>query len=187
MSKDLRVRITKQLIQDKFFQLLQEKPLNKITVKAICDEAKINRSTFYKYFADPYDLIEKVEAELLQKTSEFFKISPNLNITETVLFVLDVVMKHKEIYKTILSENGDPHFIDRMLGGIYTAKISSMENLFPNLSDAQKEWLFRFITYGSTNIIISWIKSNFNMPATAVAAFIDEMNSIILEGVKKRF
>lgn len=37
-----------RVILDVFTRLLEEKNIEKITVKEICEEAHINRSTFYK-------------------------------------------------------------------------------------------------------------------------------------------
>ncbi len=42
-------------------------PLEKIKVTALCDEALINKSTFYKYYADIYALSEMLEQEVFQK------------------------------------------------------------------------------------------------------------------------
>lgn len=41
-----------------------KKPVNKITVREICERAQINRSTFYAHYMDVYDLFEKVEAHM---------------------------------------------------------------------------------------------------------------------------
>ena len=57
--KDARVQKTRNNIHQVFFKLLKEKPISRITVSEICQQCQINRSTFYKHYADPYDLLEK--------------------------------------------------------------------------------------------------------------------------------
>lgn len=42
----------KQAIIDAFWELLEEKPLSKITVKDIVERCQINRNTFYYHFRD---------------------------------------------------------------------------------------------------------------------------------------
>ena len=49
---------TKNFISEIFTQLLDEKPINKITVKDIADRCGINRNTFYYHFRDIPDLCE---------------------------------------------------------------------------------------------------------------------------------
>ena len=47
MKTDPRVRYTRMIIQTAFSELLQQKPVNRITVREVCDKAEINRSTFF--------------------------------------------------------------------------------------------------------------------------------------------
>ena len=54
MKTDARVRFTRKIIQETFLDLLKDKPISKITVKEICDKAKINRGTFYKHYQDSH-------------------------------------------------------------------------------------------------------------------------------------
>ena len=58
MKTDPRTRYTRQIITTAFWQLLRQKPMEKITVKEVCDLAQINRGTFYRHFRDCYDLME---------------------------------------------------------------------------------------------------------------------------------
>ena len=60
---DLRIKKSKQAIVDAFLTLRARKPLEKITVKELCAEACINKSTFYAHYADIYDLSESMEKE----------------------------------------------------------------------------------------------------------------------------
>ena len=65
---------TRKAIIEAFVKLLNERPLNKITIKDIVEECGINRNTFYYHFRDVPDLIEAIvheETELVisQNTS----------------------------------------------------------------------------------------------------------------------
>jgi len=60
---DRRTLYTQSVIKDAFIKLLQRKHIGKITVTEICKLAEINRATFYIHYHDPYDLMEKLEAE----------------------------------------------------------------------------------------------------------------------------
>ena len=61
VKMDSRVRYTKKAIAGAFLERLEEKPVNRITVREVCDGAGINRSTFYKYYHDCFDLMEQLE------------------------------------------------------------------------------------------------------------------------------
>jgi len=53
---DLRVEKTKGSIVNAFLSLRARKPLEKITVKELCQLARINKSTFYTHYSDIFAL-----------------------------------------------------------------------------------------------------------------------------------
>ena len=62
---DLRIEKTRQSIVNAFIALRSGKPLEKITVKELCEKAQINKSTFYFHYADIYDLSDSLETEIV--------------------------------------------------------------------------------------------------------------------------
>lgn len=50
------LQLTKKAIVNSFIKLLNEKPLDKITVKNIAEDCGINRNTFYYHFSDIREL-----------------------------------------------------------------------------------------------------------------------------------
>ena len=52
---DLRIKKTYKALDEAFTKLLSEKRYEKISVAALCDEAMIRRTTFYKHFRDKDD------------------------------------------------------------------------------------------------------------------------------------
>ena len=66
MGNDHRTRVTKILIRKAFTDLLKKKPIQSISIKELCEAAQINRGTFYTHYADIYDLLEKMEEEMME-------------------------------------------------------------------------------------------------------------------------
>lgn len=66
MGSDARVRYTKHAIRTSLIQLLRKKPLNRVTVKELCELSEINRATFYKHYRDAYDLLDQLEKTFLE-------------------------------------------------------------------------------------------------------------------------
>ena len=62
-KNDLRIQKTEQAIRNAFIELRAKKPLEKITVKELCELALINKSTFYTHYEDIYALSEAIEQE----------------------------------------------------------------------------------------------------------------------------
>jgi AcrR family transcriptional regulator len=70
-KENRRVKLTKTMLKDSLIELLQKQPINRITVKEICENADINRSTFYVYYTDQYGLLAEIEDEIILKTKEY--------------------------------------------------------------------------------------------------------------------
>ena len=67
---DLRVRRTRRLLQDKFWELLAEQSFQSITVQDITARAMVNRATFYDHFMDKYALLQYSIREWFRDTLE---------------------------------------------------------------------------------------------------------------------
>ncbi len=82
------VNITKRVIRDAFMELLNERTLNKITVKDITARCGINRNTFYYHYHDIPAVIEEIFAlEVEQLVRDY----PTLNSFEECF---DAAMKN---------------------------------------------------------------------------------------------
>ena len=57
---DKRASKTVRLIENTFFDLIQENDVYSITVKEICARAQISRSTFYDHYEDYYVFLKSI-------------------------------------------------------------------------------------------------------------------------------
>jgi AcrR family transcriptional regulator len=57
---------TRKRITAAFLDLISQRIWYKISVKEICASAKITRGTFYQHFDDIYDLMERIQSDLLK-------------------------------------------------------------------------------------------------------------------------
>lgn len=61
IGRDMNKRSTTALmtLYNGLFDLLEEVPFDKITVRGICAKTKVNKMTFYKYHTDKFDVLSK--------------------------------------------------------------------------------------------------------------------------------
>jgi AcrR family transcriptional regulator len=109
-------KVTRQNLIDSFWLLYCKKSIEKITVKEICDVAGYNRSTFYVYFKDAYEILAEIEEQTI--TVEDFKSIVIKNLFYGNLFhdhrkkailksILEFFEKNKTYLPVLLGENGD--------------------------------------------------------------------------------
>ena len=66
-KEDRRVRRTKKLLSQGLIELMQQKQVKDITVRELADLVDVNRGTFYLYYRDIFDMLERLEEELFEQ------------------------------------------------------------------------------------------------------------------------
>jgi AcrR family transcriptional regulator len=98
---------------------MSEKKINKITVKELTELADVNRATFYLYYKDVFDMVEKIETEMFQyfrDTLEKFvtKDSSDENILSLLNYVFEYIEEYSGLCRILLGPNGDYAFVEKL-------------------------------------------------------------------------
>ena len=79
-KEDRRVRRTKKLLSQGLIELMQHKQVKDITVRELAERVDVNRGTFYLYYRDIFDLLERLEEDLFEQLNEVIVAAlPNCN------------------------------------------------------------------------------------------------------------
>lgn len=180
MKNDARVRYTKMRIREAFLETLREKPVNKISVKELCEKAEINRATFYTHYADPFDLLETIEKEELDKISELLDrtVEKSGNI---LLAVLRGMENRENVNSVLASPNADPDYAARISDLFYSRCGSRVADRTPGIPQEQREEVYRFIAGGSANLLKHWNESGMKISADEMAAHISALADSVLQ------
>lgn len=181
MGQDARVKYSKMIIQVNFVSLLKQKPINKITVKELCEMADINRATFYKYYMDIYDLMDKIEEEILKELQDTMRDSILDGIGRTLVKLLEKMKENGSLYITLFSENGDTKFPLKIFQMCYAEFSTYISNQFPDLSQTQQAWIYVYTAQGSSGILNYWINDGMAESPEEVAKFIEHLISNTLK------
>lgn len=84
---------TRKAIKESFLKLLNQRPLNQITVKDIVEDCGINRNSFYYHFEDLPALVEEIIGE--QVRSLIQKHPTVSSVEECADAVIELVMENK--------------------------------------------------------------------------------------------
>ncbi|EUJ31909.1 TetR/AcrR family transcriptional regulator [Listeria cornellensis] len=103
---------TRQSLIDVFCELYSQKPVEKITVQEIANKSGYNRSTFYQYFTDVYDLLHFIENDLLDYIRERVKNTDQEDANPKDILLL---FEEKEIYlNALLGDYGNIRFMEKL-------------------------------------------------------------------------
>ena len=71
---DHRADRMKSLIIRTFFDCMEKEDFSQITIGKISEQALINRSTFYRYFSDKYELRDEVVDHIVQDFADHMEV-----------------------------------------------------------------------------------------------------------------
>lgn len=182
---DQRVRLTQHLLKNALVQLMQKQHISKISTRAICEVAGINRSTFYVHYTDQYDLLNKVEQEALNNLKKYLgnqDLSDESPLSIQILIrVLDYVKENMELFKALLSENCDFTFQKDLVE--LAQIISSQQNQSFDLRTQEYIKIFGFT--GTISMLQKWLNDGANESPAQIAEFVIQIVYYGISGIKK--
>lgn len=170
---DLRVIRTKEAIRDALVELIEEKGFDSLTVKDITTRAKINRGTFYAHYEDKYDLMSKLQDQIMKGMAKIAKqkfpdILSELETNSQALIpftmavsIFEFLSENSGFMKAVLGQKGDVSFQTRL-------KKFMWKELFESHSDTLfKEenllvpgrYLASYISSAHIGVVQQWLNS----------------------------
>lgn len=154
---------TRKKLEDAFWKLYAEKPIEKISIREITELAGYNRSTFYLYYRSTVDILEQREEILINERCKFIEkhftgrsLRDDLRI-EARSF-LEQTRSEAQYFKVLLGPHGDQNFIAKI--NDFGNKIMSRykDGPYPsNLSPEQVDYLIAFYNSGKLGIARKWL------------------------------
>ncbi len=183
---DRRVKYTKKVIVDTFLNLLEEKDISKITVTEICKIADINRATFYRYYIDIYDLLDKIEEDFRMELMTSNAIE-GLDEQESVYTfskdILSIFEKNKKLVKILFNTNRNIYFLNEVLELAYEKCLEKWSKELGIDTDMEEvEHSIIFIFNGALGIVNYWVKNDFDKDIDEISDIIQKLS---LDGARK--
>ena len=113
MKDDQRVVLTKRLLKEGLFRLLQTKDIGKIGVTELCRESGINRATFYRHFEQPRDILNEIRHDIFCDVKRIFDNGETRR--ETLKKIEDActyIYENAELINLLLGCRTDAEFVE---------------------------------------------------------------------------
>ncbi|WP_294683481.1 TetR/AcrR family transcriptional regulator [uncultured Gemella sp.] len=169
MAYKKKITKTQKKFEESLLKLMETKKFEAITVNDITELANFNRSTFYRHYFDKYELLEKIEDNILNDVLTYqSNIINNINKNEiTKDFKLtDYVSPDKNFFivykerlneiKILLGYNGSNSFRKKIRLTMldFFKKSFNLANF--NASNQEVELLFQFLVGSFVSILDYW-------------------------------
>lgn len=153
-------QITKRAQEQSLKNLLQQKPLSKITISDITEDCGISRMTFYYHFKDIYDLVEWACAEDAARALQNKKTYDTWQqgfvqifhaVRENKVFVMNV-------YRCVNREQVEKYLVpltDQLIMGVITERAVGM-----TVREADQQFIAQVYSYAFVGIMLDWIRDD---------------------------
>jgi len=187
--EDLRVRRTRQLIQQAFLDLTVEKGFATLTVRDITKRAMINRSTFYRHYQDKYDLLEYYMNELYElignpaerEIAATRSGQPPRTISVGLLNLLTHIHQFGDFYRVMLGPQGDPRFAQRFRENtekrFWTMFTQAAAEPDPNAPPIDLR--IKCIAYSGVGAIVWWLEQEQPCSPEQLAVWLGQLSTAI--------
>lgn len=168
VKNNRRTIMTKKLLKTALIELMQDKPINKITIKDICKQADLSRSTFYLHYTDQYDLLNDLESEAISTImSQVKQITPDLDPLIICREFASYIHQEKTVFRTLLCQEENLHFQIKLMETLHQHSIELLS--FSPESPARLYYKVDFVIHGSLSIFRNWIVNGFDLSEQEIA------------------
>ena len=150
---------TKKIIREEFIKILNERPLNKITVKDIASACDINRNTFYYYYTDKYAILSEIfQIELQIVIDEY---NDTLSWEESFIVATKFSLQNKtaiyHVYNSMQKEELEDYLFN-VSGNIMSRYVEKVSDGI-SASSGDKKLIASFYQCALTEMVLRWIAS----------------------------
>lgn len=174
---DRRTKYTKKIIKDTLIKLLSEKDIKKVTVSEICKIADVNRATFYRYYLDVYDLLDKIEEDFINELKEPYLKDP-ARVSSVGAFskeILAVFIENKDLVRILFNTNNNIYFLNEVLEVAYDMCKAKWMSDIPDITESEINYAAIFIFNGALGIVNYWVKNDFDKDIEEVSHAIEQL------------
>ena len=89
-------------------ELLEQRPLEQLTIAQIASNAQLSRATFYRYYPDKYELANSIYGESIARLDREYQASPADR--SLVALTMDYLKANAPLYRRLLAYDGQNSF-----------------------------------------------------------------------------
>jgi len=178
------------MIREAFLELMSEKHYTKITVKEVADRADINRTTFYNHYEDIYDLVNRMESDILddikKKVSQINAINYKPGEHPQHIALFSILKKHTDEFIALLDpNNGDIELLYKMAGTIQKELYNGMKSTYRVKEPEGTEMYCWYLAWGITGTFIMQLSDLDEKTAEEMGLFTGEISNWIFNAFLK--
>lgn len=159
-KENQRITLTKRLLKENLLLLMSEKSIQNITIRELCDAARINRSTFYNHYGCPADILNEIENSVITDLEEIWKANgagQNWPLNKRIEALCTYLLENRSLSKLLFRDSDtNSEFASLLLNASHV--LATYDQVFSYVKDPDsKRLMFTFLTNGAYHVIRQWL------------------------------
>ena len=178
---DRRVIKTKKAIRGALMEIVEEKDLNKITMKEIAERADVDRKTVYNYYASAQDILDEIEDEAVVELEELTRdLQYDPENPLAVFEVLTALLVSKlEVYTHLMRMELNSRLILKMISYLRD-KVRETISRSKDIKPERVELVTEYVTAGLFSAYRYWFNAE---EKCSLKEFSEDVAALVLDGV----
>lgn len=179
-TQEERTESTRAAICGAMVDLLREVDYDRIATKQLAERASVSRSTFYRYYSSPADVLDELEDGVIASIEDINRVavtarlrSSSTQASPTLLMRLEALYANREAVLSLGGPHGRPGFSDRVgkvIGAYFSQKMDML-----GLSQAEQALCMSFIIGGHHRFIRDWLMRHRDMQPVQAATLLNQL------------
>ena len=154
------------ILAESLKELSKTRPIEKITIKEITDNAGVIRPTFYNHFQDKYELLEWIVREDLMEPA--MPLFDNGLLREGITYLFTAMEKERDFYEKAVRLEGQNSFVEMMEDAVQELILQRMnkEKLRERITYSwlRPERIAAYYAHMACNVAVQWVEGGMQVP-----------------------
>lgn len=175
---DLRVRRTQKMLRAAFIKLVISEGFDAISVQMLADEAMVNRATFYRHYADIFDLAEKIYSDMAAEYAAAIRPIIFEKPEDATRLLFEHVAENADFYQAMLAT------MPRFQGWVRKNIEVEFKAMFVQMGLKEHELtmpldvVLRYVANAQIGLVEWWLETGQQLPAAEMARYLSQLHLI---------
>ncbi|MBN7275365.1 TetR/AcrR family transcriptional regulator [Ligilactobacillus pobuzihii] len=150
---DQRVVNTKKKLREALFFLLDEKPLEKISITELCAHAQVSRGTFYIHYIKVTDVFDDFKLDLAMQVAQALTL--NYPDVDTLIDTFNkILFQNLTGFWHLCNNQQHQRLVNDLINMLFNTLCTGLEI---NKNDREQQIILQFVANGIVNSYVFWL------------------------------
>ena len=169
-----RVKMTQALLKQGLIELMEQKNIRQISIKEICEQADVSRSTFYTYYGSQYELLDAIKQEIIDANQQLAAKEENRDEIHTRRLLekhFQYILDHIQMFMAFSTNDSEDYEIPRRTMQIILLPYIDYRLIKqnPHIAADEYENISLFCMFGCISVVKNWMRTPSRFTPQALA------------------